>query len=132
MSSVLRKLRIIAIPLTRPNVSRTLPHSIAKPSRLVYYQFQMALKPPPLTPSIQRASGDDPTNPKMGWLPEEGIAKWTINKATDTWAGFGKEKSGWKVCSVFFWLKRDDVQMGFWVLAESISRWRADGGRFGF
>jgi hypothetical protein len=133
MSSVLRKLRIIAIPLTRPNVSRTLPHSIAKPSRLVYYQFQIALEPPT---SIRLASGekhsDPPNAKKKGWLPEEGVAKWATNKATDTWAGFGKEKSGWKVCSVFFWLKRDDVQMGFWVLAESISRWRADGGRFGF
>ena len=109
MSSVLQKLRIIAIPLTRPNVSRTLPHPITKPSRLVYYQFQIALEPPPL---IRLASGDkdpDRTNAKKkkGWLPEGGVAKWAINKAADTWAGFGKEKSGWKVCSVY-WLKRDD------------------------
>lgn len=108
MSSVLRKLRIIAIPLTRPNVSRTLPHPKTKPSRLVYYQFQIALEPPP---SIQLARGDqgsDPTNAKKkGWLPEEGVAKWAINKAANTWAGFGKEKSGWKVCSVY-WLNRDD------------------------
>jgi len=93
MSSVLRKLRIIAIPLTRPNVSRTLPHPRSKPSRLVYYQFQIAS-------SIRLPSGDqdsDPTNAKTkGWLPEEGIAKWATNKAADTWAGFGKEKSGWK------------------------------------
>jgi hypothetical protein len=105
MSSVLQKLRIIAIPLTRPNVSRTLPHPNAKPSRLVYYQFQLAdpvLKPPP---SIRLASVDQDSDPtstkKKGWLPEEGVTKWATNKATDMWAGFGKEKSGWKVCSVY-------------------------------
>ena len=104
MSSVLRKLRIIAIPLTRPNVSRTPPHPKTIPSRLVYYQFQIALDPPP---SILLASGDkdsDPTNAKRkGWLPVEGIAKWATNKAVDTWAEFGKEKSGWKVCVILFW-----------------------------
>ena len=132
MSSVLRKLRIIAFPLTRPNVSRTLPHPKAKPSRLVYYQFQIALEPPPSIRLASRDQDSDPTNAKKrGWLPEEGVAKWATNKAADTWAGFGKEKSGWKVCSVY-WLKRDDGWTGFWVLAESISRWRADGGPFGF
>ena len=63
----------------------------------MYYQFQIALEPPPL---IRLASGDQDSHPtkKKGWLPEEGIAKWATNKAADTWAGFGKEKSGWKVC----------------------------------
>ena len=94
MSSLLRKLRIIAIPLTRPNVSRILPHPKTKPSRLVYYQFQIALEPPP---SIRLASVDPTNAKKKGWLTEEGVAKWATNKAADTWAGFGKEKSGWKV-----------------------------------
>jgi hypothetical protein len=48
-----------------------------KPSRLVYYQFQTAVEPPP---SIGLASGDqdsEPTNAKKKeWLPEEGVAKW--------------------------------------------------------
>ena len=83
-----------------------------------------------MPPSIRLASGDqnsDPTNAKKKrWLPEEGVVKWATNKGADVWAGFGKEKSGWKVCSVY-WLKRDDG----WVLAESISRWRADGGPYG-
>jgi hypothetical protein len=113
MSSVLQKLRIIAIPLTRPNVSRTLPNPKTKPSRLVYYQFQIALEPPP---STRLASGDqdsDPTNAKKkGWLPEEGVAKWATNRAADTWAGFAKEKSGWKVCSGY-WLKLDDGRLFF-------------------
>jgi Mitochondrial K+-H+ exchange-related len=100
MSSVLQKLRIIAIPLTRPNVSRTLPHPKTKPSRLVYYQFQIALDPPP---SIPLDKDSDPANAKKkGWLPKEGVATWATNKAVDKWADFGKEKSGWKVCMFFF------------------------------
>lgn len=66
---------------------------------------------------------------KKGWLPEEGIVKWATNKAVDTWTGFGKEKSGWKVCFVY-WLERG--RMIFSVLGESISGWRADGGPYGF
>ena len=99
MSSALRKLRIITIPLTRPSAGRTLPYHKPKPSRLVYYQFQLTV---PALKQSRLASGDqDSTNTKKnGWLPEEGIAKWTTNKAADIWAGFGKQKSGWKVCSV--------------------------------
>jgi hypothetical protein len=69
---------------------------------LVYYQFQITLPILKQLPSTPLASGDDPTNTKNnGWLPEEGIARWTTNKAADIWAGFGKEKSGWKVCFVY-------------------------------
>jgi hypothetical protein len=98
MSGSLRKLRIIAMPLTRPNVSNRILPNLAKPSRLVYYQFQITT---PVQPSTRLASGDhDSTSPKKkGWLPKEGIAKWATNKVADIWAGFGKEKSGWKVCS---------------------------------
>ncbi|KAF8800102.1 hypothetical protein BYT27DRAFT_7200608 [Phlegmacium glaucopus] len=87
MSSALRKLRIISIPLTRPNASLTLPNSIAKPSRLVYYQFQITV------PRLVPASAN--TN-KNRWLPEEGIAKWTMNRAANIWAGFGRKESGWQ------------------------------------
>ena len=99
MSSASRKLRIIAIPLTRPNPSRTLLHPKAKPGRLVYYQFQITV---PVLPSIRLASGDQDSTitKKKGWLPEEGIAKWMANKAADIWAGFGEKKSGWKVCMI--------------------------------
>ena len=116
MLNVLRKLRIIAIPLTRPNVSRTLPHPKTKPSRLVYYQLQLALDPLPSFPLASEDKDSDPSNTKKtrkGWLPEEGIVKWATNKAVDTWAGFGKEKSGWKVCTCSVCgLKCDDG----WVL----------------
>lgn len=95
MSTALNKLRIIAIPLTRPNTSRTLPHLKVKPSRLVYYQFQITV--PRLKPPSETASSN--TTKKGWWLPEEGVAKWITNKAADMWAGFGKKKSGWQVCS---------------------------------
>ena len=99
MSSSLRKLRIIAMPLTRPNVSNRIlsQANFAKPSRLVYYQFELTT---PVQLSSTRLAIEDhnSTSPKnKGWLPKEGIAKWATNKAADIWAGFGKQKSGWKV-----------------------------------
>ena len=95
MSSALRKLRIIALPLT----SRTLPYPKAKSNRLVYYQFQITVPSSRLDQENETAS----TNTrKKGWIPEEGIVKWATNKAADMWAGFGKEKSGWKVCFVVY------------------------------
>jgi hypothetical protein len=105
MSSALRKLRIIAIPLSGPNVSRTLTHPYGKPSRLVYYQFQSAIPLLKSPPSIRLASGDqdsDLTNAKKkGLLLEEGVAKWVNNKASDMWAWFGMVKNSWNVCSVY-------------------------------
>ena len=57
-----------------------------------------------MPPSTRQTSGDQDPDPtiakKKGWLPEEGAVKWAINRGADIWAGFGKEKSGWKVCSV--------------------------------
>ena len=96
------------------NVSRTLPLPKTKPSRLVYYQFQLALDPPPSVASEDKDSDPSITKKtRKGWLPEEGVAKWATNKAVNTWAGFGKEKSGWKVCICsVYWLKHDDG----WVL----------------
>ena len=99
MSSVLQKLRIIAIPLTRPNATRT---PITTPSRLVYYQFQITV-PRPKPPPSPLKGGDQESETdakKKGWLPEEGIVKWATNKAVDIWAGFGKKKSGWQVRSI--------------------------------
>ena len=92
MSSPLRKLRIIAMPLTRPTAS----HPKSNLNRLVYYQFQTQLA------SGHQESETVSTDTKnKGWLPQEGIVKWTTNKAADIWAGFGKNKSGWKVFSVY-------------------------------
>ena len=96
MSSSLQMLRIIAMPLTRPNVStRILSHrNFAKPSRLVYYQFEIT------TPQSTRlASGGHNSANNKGWLPKEGIATWATNKVADIWTGFGRQKNGWKVCS---------------------------------
>jgi hypothetical protein len=107
--SISRQLRIIAIPLTRPNVVRTLK---TKPSRLVYFQFKTAIN------SIRLASGDqdsDPTNPeKKGRLAP--VAEWVVHKFSDIWARFGKEDRGWKVSSVYWQKAKMD---GFLVLAES-------------
>ena len=44
------------------NVSRTLPLPKTKPSRLVYYQFQLALDPPPSV-----ASEDKDSDPSISW-----------------------------------------------------------------
>ena len=113
MSSSLRKLRIIAMPLTRPNVSnRILSHiNLAKPSRLVYYQFQITT---PSSTRLESGDHDSTSSKKKGWLPKEGIAKWATKKVADVWAGFGKTESGWKVCSMLIWLQCDDR----WVLSD--------------
>lgn len=105
MSNVLQKLCIIAIPLTRPYPSRK---PITKSSRLIYHQFQITvprLNKPPLTTRLANADHQESETAsndtkKKGWLPEEDITTWLTNKAADTWAGFGKEKSGWKVRSI--------------------------------
>jgi hypothetical protein len=48
------------------------------------------------------------------------------NKAVDIWAGFGKKKSGWKVCSVY-WLKRDDGWVfGFQPKVYRAGEWMVD------
>ena len=113
MSSSLRKLRIIAMPLTRPNVSnRILSHTnLAKPSRLIYYQFQITT---PIQPSSTRLENGDNDSTSLRWLPKEGIANWATNKVADIWAGFGKQKSGWKVCSTHR-LQRDNG----WVFSDT-------------
>ncbi|KAF5382694.1 hypothetical protein D9615_003077 [Tricholomella constricta] len=85
----LRKLRIIAIPLTRPTL-KTLPNAPA--SRiLTYYQFQITSPPKP------PGESSDAEGYRSRWLPEGGIGKWITTKAADTWAGFGNAQGGWKL-----------------------------------
>jgi len=151
MSSALRQLRIIAIPLTRPNTTGTVLK--AKPSRLVYYQFQITV--PRLKPSSTRLASGDQENETVSvntkktgwWLPEEGIVKWTTHKLADTWAGFGKKKSGWQVrfsilrplafCSIQNVMMMDEFffsffnRLGLLFLAESIPGWRTADGPYG-
>ncbi|GLB38163.1 hypothetical protein LshimejAT787_0500280 [Lyophyllum shimeji] len=83
----LRKLRIIAIPLTRPRI-RAPPNASPCSQALTYYQFQ--LSPPPVETPESRT-------PRSRWKPEGGIAKWVTTKAADVWAGFGKAPGGWKL-----------------------------------
>ncbi|RDB19027.1 hypothetical protein Hypma_014296 [Hypsizygus marmoreus] len=88
----LRKMRIIAIPLTRPILAQPHVQKNAHPRILTYYQFQISS---PLTPSPSSA-GEEKT-PKSRWIPEGGVMKWMSTKAADTWAGFGKAEGGWKL-----------------------------------
>ncbi|KAF8157854.1 mitochondrial K+-H+ exchange-related-domain-containing protein [Crassisporium funariophilum] len=92
----LRKMRIIAIPLTRPT-ARKFPASDAKRTRLTYYQFALAApRPNPPHPTTDSGDKDGDGNPvKKGRL--EGIANWVMRKGIDTWAGFGKADGGWRL-----------------------------------
>lgn len=97
MVPALRNMRIVAIPLTRPRVQ---PPVGAQLNRLTYYQFQISAKrKQKLQSPAENGSGADGNNgkEKKGWLPEEGVANWVMNKASETWAGFGKAEGGWKV-----------------------------------
>ncbi|KAF8073504.1 mitochondrial K+-H+ exchange-related-domain-containing protein [Lyophyllum atratum] len=85
----LRKLRIIAIPLTRPKIKASPSTAAARP--LTYYQFQIS---PPTPPTPQPSEGE---GSRSRWIPEGGIVNWVSTKAGDTWAGFGKAEGGWKL-----------------------------------
>ncbi|RDB18948.1 Uncharacterized protein C23H3.12c [Hypsizygus marmoreus] len=88
---VLRKMRIIAIPLTRPILAQAhvQKKNNAHPSGiLTYYQFQI---------SSPRTPEEEKTTPGSRWVPEGGVVKWMSTKAADTWAGFGKAEGGWKL-----------------------------------
>jgi len=96
-------MRIIAVPLTRPN-PRVVPTNGTKLSRLTYYQFQISPKkklPLPASSSANASDGnigEGPTSEeKKGWLPEQGVMNWATKKAADIWSGFGKAEGGWKV-----------------------------------
>ena len=79
--STLPRMRIIAVPLTRPRIS-PVPGKLA---RLTYYQFQQF---PTSTKAVES---------KGGWLPREGVVNWLTNKGESVWNGFGKSPGGWKV-----------------------------------
>jgi len=87
-----RKMRIIAIPLTRPKPAST-QHATAS-KVLTYYQFQLRSPHPPPPSSDVKAGGSSLAS---RWLPEEGVANWVTGKANNIWGGFGKAKGGWKL-----------------------------------
>ena len=111
----LRKMRIISVPLTRPRHPPAVDKKNAK-RILTYYQFQISA-PKPASTSTSRSSG---------WLPEEGIANWITKKAANTWAGFGKAKGGWRVCSFSFSFVLGRSCLG--VLAQDVPNGRTPGG----
>ncbi|KAG6844060.1 hypothetical protein H0H87_010058 [Tephrocybe sp. NHM501043] len=89
-SKSLRKLRIIAIPLTRPKTATRPDATVSR--MLTYYQFQIG------SPQKSAATQElENGTPRSKWIPEGGIMKWVTTKAGDTWAGFGKAKGGWKL-----------------------------------
>ncbi|KIM41021.1 hypothetical protein M413DRAFT_72320 [Hebeloma cylindrosporum] len=98
MVNPLRKMRIIAVPLTRPN-ARVVPPNGTKLNRLTYYQFQISAKQKPLSTATDEKSGvaHSEETEKRSWLPEQGIVNWATGKAADIWAGFGKAEGGWKL-----------------------------------
>jgi hypothetical protein len=91
------KMRIIAVPLTRPNPRVVVPANGTKLNRLTYYLFQISAKQK--KPASDEKSGVGPSEEmeKKSWLPEQGIVNWATGKAADIWSGFGKAEGGWKV-----------------------------------
>lgn len=92
----LPRMRIISIPLTRPRAAlkNTIQNEPAK-RILTYYQFQITSPPRPSKSASTSEDGEDSWMSR--WRPEGGVVKWVTTKAADTWAGFGKEKAGWKL-----------------------------------
>ncbi|KAG5644545.1 hypothetical protein DXG03_008200 [Asterophora parasitica] len=90
----LRKLRIIAIPLTRPTI--TGPPTAPASRILTYYQFHLG-SPYKLSTGEAGESTVAEVSRKSRWMPEGGIGKWITTKAADTWAGFGRAHGGWKL-----------------------------------
>ncbi|KAF8827797.1 hypothetical protein HHX47_DHR4000418 [Lentinula edodes] len=79
--------RIISLPITRPrNASAVLP-GLGHKNAFTFYQFQVNL------PQIKR---EEPSQPR--WKPKGGWIHWAHEKASNTWAGFGKAPEGnWKL-----------------------------------
>ncbi|CAA7262776.1 unnamed protein product [Cyclocybe aegerita] len=113
MATALQKMRIIAVPLTRPrrtiipvsssasvgsSSSSRSSTSVVKPSRLTYYQFQITTKKKK-TVKASATEGDahNAEKERKGWLPEEGLVNYATQKAADIWAGFGKAEGGWRL-----------------------------------
>jgi len=80
------RLYIIAAPLTRP-----VPHAKSK-TTLTYYHFHITNAP---------SSVDDSGKGKEDKIMSRwgGLVNWTTAKVAETWAGFGKQPRGWKVCT---------------------------------
>ncbi|KXN81795.1 hypothetical protein AN958_03721 [Leucoagaricus sp. SymC.cos] len=90
----LRKMRIIAVPLTRPKLSSQMKTDPRQ--SLIYYQFQFSFPKPPSS-DISSLMGRS-TRARSGWLPEGGIVNFLQTKAAETWAEFGKADQGsWKL-----------------------------------
>lgn len=109
--------RIIAIPLSRPQIPTAITSSRGGPAALTYYQFQLASRIP--SPSVQKPSKeaeDGAASRKKSWIPEEGVATWAQNKAAETWASFGRAKGGWQLKTYQFGERQVD-KMDFEELA---------------
>lgn len=94
----LRKMRIVAIPLTRP---RAVPGVVAAANvnlnRLTYYQFQISGEK---EKGKQKETNATTTTGWRAWpsqIREEGLVDWSTQKATDVWTGFGQAPGGWRL-----------------------------------
>lgn len=94
MANAIRKMRIIAVPLTRPNARVAVPANGTKLNRLTYYQFQISAKQKKL---LSATSDGKPGAVGSEEEPKRGIMNWVTGKAADIWAGFGKAEGGWRV-----------------------------------
>lgn len=86
LPKAMRTMRIIALPLSRPNIPPDhglKPHAIFNPNRmLIFYHFDLSQGN---SVKIQDQSGI------------KRAVKWASTKAADLWAGFGKAPEGsWK------------------------------------
>jgi hypothetical protein len=96
MVNPIRNMRIIAVPLTRPN-ARIVPANGTKLNRLTYYQFQISAKQKPQSTASDKKPGVGPSEEieNKSWL------NWATGKAADVWSGFGKAEGGWRVRLIF-------------------------------
>jgi len=133
MVNPLRKMRIIAVPLTRPNTRVIRATNGTKLNRLTYYQFQISAKQKLLSTatSDKKKPGESASEEveKKGWLPEQGIVNWATGKAAEIWAGFGKAEGGWKVCFYSFsYFIHLILMRNIVYLVENVPVWRETGG----
>ncbi|KAH7914286.1 mitochondrial K+-H+ exchange-related-domain-containing protein [Hygrophoropsis aurantiaca] len=82
---LVRSMRIIALPLTRPNIppdKRLNPKAVFNPNRmLIYYHFNLI--------SASGSASIEADRPRI-----KRLVKWASTKAADVWAGFGKAPEG--------------------------------------
>ncbi|KAF9483573.1 hypothetical protein BDN70DRAFT_873642 [Pholiota conissans] len=102
----LQKMRIIALPLTRPlgtpapSISQ-LSTSGSGLDRLTYYQLQISGKKKRVVEEdrSKEASGEETKKGFRAWpaqIRTQGLSEWTTHKAAEVWSGFGQAKGGWK------------------------------------